>query len=51
VDRLRKEGDELVYRCAKQRSEPSSDKRDTKVDELHLMPLALVAGFIVAASS
>ena len=42
MDRLRKEGAELVYRCAKQRSEPSSDKRGTKVDELHLTPLELI---------
>ena len=35
MDRLRKEGAELVYRCAKQRSEPS-DKRGTRADELHL---------------
>lgn len=39
MDRLRKEGAELVYRCAKQRSEPSSDMRGAKVDELHLTPL------------
>ena len=43
MDRLRKEGAELVYRCAKQRSEPSSDKRGAKVDELHLTPLELIA--------
>jgi hypothetical protein len=29
MDRLRKEGINLVYRCAKQHSEPSSDKRGT----------------------
>lgn len=42
MDRLRKEGAELVYRCAKQHSEPTTDKRCTKVDELHLMPLELI---------
>jgi hypothetical protein len=43
MDRLRKEGCDLVYRCAKQRSEPSSDKRGAKADELHLTPLELIA--------
>ena len=43
MERLRKEGAELVYRCAKQRSEPGSDKRGAKVDELHLTPLELIA--------
>jgi hypothetical protein len=42
MDRLRKEGAALVYRCAKQRSEPGSDKRGAKVDELHLTPLELI---------
>ncbi len=42
MDRLRKEGVELVYRCAKQRSEPGSDKRGAKIDELHLTPLELI---------
>ena len=32
-----------MYRCAKQHSEPGSDKRGTKVDELHLKPLDLIA--------
>ena len=41
--RLRKEGAALVYRCAKQRSEPSSDKRGARVDELRLTPLELIA--------
>jgi hypothetical protein len=36
------EGVELVYRCAKQRSEPGSDKRGAKIDELHLTPLELI---------
>ena len=36
MERLRKEGSKLVYRCAKQRSEPTSDKRGAKADELHL---------------
>ena len=42
MDRLRKEGAELVYRCAKQRSESGSDKRGAKVDELRLTPLELI---------
>jgi hypothetical protein len=42
MDRLRKEGAELVYRCAKQHSEPGSDKRGAMVDELHLTPLELL---------
>jgi len=42
MDRLRKEGAELVYRCAKQHSEPGSDKRGAKADELHLTPLELI---------
>ncbi len=42
MDRLRKEGAALVYRCAKQHSEPGSDKRGAKVDELHLTPLELI---------
>ena len=54
LDRLRKAGSELVYRCAKQRSEPGSDRRDQRnanrgakhgaqADELHLTPLELIA--------
>ena len=42
MERLRKEVAELVYRCAKQHSEPGSDKRGAKVDELHLTPLELI---------
>jgi hypothetical protein len=42
MDRLRKEGDALVYRCAKQRSEPVGNKRGEKVDELTLTPLELI---------
>jgi hypothetical protein len=42
MDRLRKEGAALVYRCAKQHSEPGSDKRGAKADELHLTPLELI---------
>ena len=42
MERLRKEGAALVYRCAKQRSEPSSDKRGAKADELTLTPLELI---------
>jgi hypothetical protein len=41
--RLRQEGSALVYRCAKQRSEPRSDKRGARADELHLTPLELIA--------
>ena len=44
MERLRKAGNELVYRCAKQHSEPSSDKRGAKVDELHRTPLELIDG-------
>ncbi len=42
MERLRKEGVALVYRCAKQRSEPTSDKRGAKADELTLTPLELI---------
>ena len=42
MERLRKEGAELVYRCAKQHSEPGSDKRGAKADELTLTPLELI---------
>jgi hypothetical protein len=42
MDRLRKEGAALVYRCAKQHSEPGADKRGAKVYELHLTPLELI---------
>jgi hypothetical protein len=38
---LRKEGAELVYRCAKQHSEPGSDKLGARVDKLILTPLEL----------
>jgi hypothetical protein len=43
MDRLRKEGCDLVYRCAKQHSEPGSEKRGAKVDEITLTPLELIA--------
>ena len=50
LDRLRKAGRELIYRCAKQHSEPGSDRRDyrsakrgVRADELHLTPLELIA--------
>jgi hypothetical protein len=54
MERLHKAGSELVYRCAKQRSEPGSDRRDQRnanrgakhgaqADELHLTPLELIA--------
>jgi len=39
MDRLRKEGSDLVYRCAKQHSEPAGGK----VAELVLTPLELIA--------
>jgi hypothetical protein len=42
MERLRKEGATLVYRYAKQHSEPNSDKRSARVDELTLTPLELV---------
>ena len=42
MERLRKAGNELVYHCAKQYSEPSSDKRGFKADELTLTPLELI---------
>ena len=42
MGRLRKEGAALVYRCAKQHSEPALDKRGAKVDELTLTPLELI---------
>jgi hypothetical protein len=42
MERLRKEASKLVYRCAKQRSEPASDKRGAKADELTLTPLELI---------
>ncbi len=42
MDRLRKAGSELVYRCAKQYSEPGSDKRGAQADELQLTPLELI---------
>jgi len=42
MERLRKAGSDLVYRCAKQHSEPSSDKRGFKADELTLTPLELI---------
>ena len=42
MDRLRKAGRDLVYRCAKQHSEPGNDKRGARVDELILTPLELI---------
>ena len=42
MERLRKEGAALVCRCAKQRNEPTSDKRGAKVYELHLKPPELI---------
>jgi hypothetical protein len=54
LDRLRKAGSDLIYRCAKQRSEPGSGqpgqrgarryaKHGAQADELHLTPLELIA--------
>ena len=40
--RSRRSREEAGRRCAKQRSEPGSDKRGTKVDELHLLQLELI---------
>lgn len=43
MDKLRKAGRELVYRCGKQHSEPRSDyTHGAKADELHLTPLELI---------
>ena len=43
MERLRKAGSELVYRCAKQFRERSRDKRGAKADELTFSPLELIA--------
>ena len=45
MERLRKTGGELVYRCAKQHSGPGANphnKRGSKVDEITLTPLELI---------
>ena len=42
MERLRKAGSTLVYRCAKQHSEPASDRRGPRADELTLTPLELI---------
>jgi hypothetical protein len=46
MERLRKAGSELIYRCGKQHSEPRrdfyADRRGAKADELHLTPLELI---------
>ena len=46
MERLCKARDDLVYRCAKQRSEPGSyhhaDRRGNKADEITLTPLELI---------
>jgi hypothetical protein len=48
MERLRKAGSELIYRCAKQHSEPGSEHRDKRSakgksgEELHLTPLELI---------
>jgi len=44
-ERLRKAGSELVYRCAKQHSEPGShphNERGAKAKEITLTPLELI---------
>lgn len=43
MERLRKAGTALVYRGAKQHSEPAGDKRGSKVDELELTQMELIA--------
>ena len=43
IDRLRQEGAALVCRCAKQHSEPASDKRGGKAGHIALTPLELIA--------
>ena len=42
TERLREAGSNLMYRCAKQYSEPASDQRDPRADELALTPLGLI---------
>ena len=42
MDRLSKAGGKLVYRCAKQYSESTSEKRGAKANELALTPLELI---------
>ena len=46
MERLRKAGKDLVYRCARQHSEPASDRRTDqrgpRADELTLTPLKLI---------
>ena len=42
IDPLRKKDFALVCHCAKQHSEPGSDKRGTKVNEITLTPLELI---------
>ena len=56
-ERLRKVCSELVYRCAKQHSEPGSDPRDKRgakgkaADEVHLTPMALIGRLATAVLS
>ena len=42
MERLRKAGSTLVYRCAKQHSEPGGDRRGPRADALTLTPLELI---------
>ncbi len=53
IERLRKAGNDLVYRCAKQHSEPASDPRGPRANELTLTPLELIgriAALVVEAT-
>lgn len=47
---LRKVGSKLVYRCAKHYIAPSSDKRGTKADALHVTPLELINRIAASAA-
>ena len=51
MERLYKEGAVLVYRCAKQHSEPGSDRRGVKVAEITLNLLELIARIAVLVPS
>ena len=42
MERLRKAGAALVYRCARQHREPTTDKCGAKADEITLTPLELI---------
>ena len=51
MERLYKEGAVLIYRCARQHSEPGSDKRGVKVAEITLNLLELIARIAVLVPS